>query len=119
MSRTVKYSTAFNKRTGFSRGKCFYAPQQNYIFQPAPEQEAVPEILDKFGEPDPLMEEKKEIIEDRGEVVRGKITGRKKGQRKKKKPRLPGEKLMKKIVQKQQFEDIMTKIVKDLSLTTV
>jgi hypothetical protein len=120
MSKNIKYSTAFNKKTGFSRGKCIYAPQQNYIFQPAPDQkEQLPEVLDKFGEPDPLMDEKKEIMQDRGEVVRGKITGKKKGERKKKKPRLPGEKLMKKIVKNQQFEDIMAKVVKDLSILEI
>lgn len=117
MTGSVKYSTAFNKRTAFSRAKTFYAPHSNYVFVPAPEQkEPEPQVLDKFGQPDPLMEEKKEIEKDRGEVVRGKVTGKKKGERKKKRPPLPGEKLMKKIVQKQQFEEVMSKIVKDLSL---
>lgn len=83
-----------------------------YEFIPAPEPiKQAEQIVDEYGEPDKLMEEKQQIIEDRGEVLRGKINMKKKKGVK----RLPGEKLLKKIHKQNQLENVMMRVVKNLS----
>lgn len=104
----MSYSNAFNVRKQLRHSP--YTPM--YAFVPTPTLEELPPAptLDKFGQPDEIMVEKQKIVEERGEVKRGKIVQPKKG----KKKRLPGEKLMKKIAREQQFEKIMSKVVREM-----
>jgi hypothetical protein len=86
-----------------------------YDYKPFPEPDPVENMMEKYvddyGQPDPIMQEKQEIIAQR--PVRGRGKGKK--EPKKKAPRLPGQKLMKKLHKEAQMERSLGRVIKDLS----
>jgi len=85
----------FAPRTSFIRSP--FSATYEFITEPEPE----PEPMMDDGEIESCMEEKHAIMNEREE---------------KKKKRLPGERLLKKIYRKQQLENSLVRVVKNLHI---
>jgi hypothetical protein len=77
-----------------------------YEFVVPKEPEPVEEIIGFGEEPDPHMQEKKQIVEAREKKLKNKKT-KNKG--------LPGQKLLKRLAKQQQVEDSLMRVVKHLN----
>ena len=77
--------------------------------------DVIDQFRDKNGEVDPIMEEKKQIVEARSVTGKGKV--RKISTKDKVEPAkpIPGMKLMKKLHKQHQIERSLGRIIKDLS----
>ena len=82
-----------------------FSPQYKFVPVPEPVQPQVQAYYDDEG-PDPVMEQKEEILEKRQKCFK------KDGKKKKKQPRIPGQKLLMKLHKEQQFENSLTRVVK-------
>jgi len=91
------YNTIFQPRTNFIQSP--FSAVCEFITEPEPEPEKPIEYEDE--ETEQLMQEKQEIIKEREE---------------KKKKRIPGQRLLKKLYRKQQLEDSLVRVVKNLQI---
>ena len=81
-----------------------FSPRYQFVAAPEPVQ---PQVTYYEGEePDPVMEQKEEVLEKRQKCFK------KDGKKKKKQPRIPGQKLLMKLHKEQQFENSLTRVVK-------
>jgi hypothetical protein len=91
----------YGLRTSFAPSP--FSAKYQFVLPPEPEPEAAP--LDFNEEPDPLMEDKKEIVEKREKKLQDK---------KRKNKGLPGQRLLKKLAKQQQLERVLANVVKSL-----
>ena len=103
----------------FIRTRDIAGPFSSYSeFTPIKEEkpiDLIDQFRDKNGEVDPIMEEKKQIVEARPVTGKGKV--RKISTKDKVEPAkpIPGMKLMKKLHKQHQIERSLGRIIKDLS----
>jgi hypothetical protein len=92
----------YTPRSSFSSNS--FTPKYNFVETPQPTQPQ-PAYYDD-NEPDVVWEKKEEILEKRQKCFK------KDGKKKKKQPRIPGQKLLIKLHKEQQFENSLNRVVK-------